>query len=168
MSGRWRRRWPSAARAGLSSCCRQSPACRCVATRGFHARMRRSWPACGPCDGVRPKGAGQCGRIGAVENGANDFRRQGELSHMPVGRAGSIEEAVAAVLFFCDPLNTLYDRPDAQRRRWLDRGLRTQFLTRWSAALRHERFILAAPGPSREWKPPLRPLWCENTCRGVD
>jgi NAD(P)-dependent dehydrogenase (short-subunit alcohol dehydrogenase family) len=28
------------------------------------------------------------------------------LSHTPVGRAGSIEEAVAAVLFFCDPLNT--------------------------------------------------------------
>ncbi|TSE00545.1 SDR family oxidoreductase [Mesorhizobium intechi] len=28
------------------------------------------------------------------------------LSHTPVGRAGCIEEAVAAVLFFCDPLNT--------------------------------------------------------------
>ena len=52
------------------------------------------------------------------------------LSHTPVGRAGSIDEAVAAVLFFCDPLNTLYDRPDARRRRRLDRGLRTQFLTR--------------------------------------
>ncbi|MBN9259066.1 SDR family oxidoreductase, partial [Mesorhizobium sp.] len=28
------------------------------------------------------------------------------LSHVPVGRAGTIDEAVAALLFFCDPLNT--------------------------------------------------------------
>jgi NAD(P)-dependent dehydrogenase (short-subunit alcohol dehydrogenase family) len=28
------------------------------------------------------------------------------LSHTPVGRIGTIAEAVAAVLFFCDPLNT--------------------------------------------------------------
>lgn len=28
------------------------------------------------------------------------------LSHTPVGRAGTLDEAVAAVLFFCDPLNS--------------------------------------------------------------
>ena len=52
------------------------------------------------------------------------------LSHTPVGRAGSIEEAVAAVLFLLRPAQQLYDRPDARRRRRLDRGLRTQLLTR--------------------------------------
>ena len=28
------------------------------------------------------------------------------LSHAPVGRAGNLDEAVAAVLFFCDPMNS--------------------------------------------------------------
>jgi len=44
--------------------------------------------------------------IGAVENTTVVSGDEAMLSHTPVGRAGSIDEAVAAVLFFCDPLNT--------------------------------------------------------------
>jgi NAD(P)-dependent dehydrogenase (short-subunit alcohol dehydrogenase family) len=44
--------------------------------------------------------------VGAVENGVTVSGDKAMLSHTPVGRAGSVEEAVAAVLFFCDPLNT--------------------------------------------------------------
>nr|WP_214470411.1 SDR family oxidoreductase [Mesorhizobium sp. dw_380] len=42
--------------------------------------------------------------VGAVEDEIAGDKAM--LSHTPVGRAGSIEEAVAVVLFFCDPLNT--------------------------------------------------------------
>ncbi|MER8447038.1 SDR family oxidoreductase [Mesorhizobium sp. M1066] len=44
--------------------------------------------------------------VGAVEEETMVSGDKAMLSHTPVGRAGSIEEAVAAVLFFCDPLNT--------------------------------------------------------------
>ncbi|BCG76982.1 SDR family oxidoreductase [Mesorhizobium sp. 113-3-3] len=44
--------------------------------------------------------------FGAVEDGTLVSGDKAMLSHTPVGRAGCIEEAVAAVLFFCDPLNT--------------------------------------------------------------
>ncbi len=44
--------------------------------------------------------------VGAVEDETMISGDKAMLSHTPVGRAGSIEEAVAAVLFFCDPLNT--------------------------------------------------------------
>jgi NAD(P)-dependent dehydrogenase (short-subunit alcohol dehydrogenase family) len=44
--------------------------------------------------------------VGAVEGVTIVSGDRAMLSHTPVGRAGSIEEAVAAVLFFCDPLNT--------------------------------------------------------------
>lgn len=44
--------------------------------------------------------------VGAVEDGTLISGDKAMLSHTPVGRAGRIEEAVAAVLFFCDPLNT--------------------------------------------------------------
>jgi hypothetical protein len=44
--------------------------------------------------------------VGAVEDETMVSGDKAMLSHIPVGRAGSIEEAVAAVLFFCDPLNT--------------------------------------------------------------
>lgn len=44
--------------------------------------------------------------FGAVEDGAIVSGDKAMLSHTPVGRAGSVEEAVAAVLFFCDPLNS--------------------------------------------------------------
>lgn len=44
--------------------------------------------------------------IGVVEGAAIVSGDEAMLSHTAVGRAGSIEEAVAAVLFFCDPLNT--------------------------------------------------------------
>ncbi|UVK43046.1 SDR family oxidoreductase [Mesorhizobium sp. AR07] len=44
--------------------------------------------------------------VGAVEGETMVSGDKAMLSHTPVGRAGSIEEAVAAVLFFCDPLNT--------------------------------------------------------------
>jgi NAD(P)-dependent dehydrogenase (short-subunit alcohol dehydrogenase family) len=44
--------------------------------------------------------------VGAVEAETLVSGDKSMLSHTPVGRAGSIEEAVAAVLFFCDPLNT--------------------------------------------------------------
>ena len=44
--------------------------------------------------------------IGAVENTTIVSGDEAMLSHTPVGRAGTIDEAVAAVLFFCDPLNT--------------------------------------------------------------
>ncbi|MEZ2331094.1 SDR family oxidoreductase [Mesorhizobium sp. RCC_202] len=44
--------------------------------------------------------------VGAVEDETLVSGDKAMLSHTPVGRAGNIEEAVAAVLFFCDPLNT--------------------------------------------------------------
>jgi hypothetical protein len=44
--------------------------------------------------------------VGIVEGATIVSGDEAMLSHTPVGRAGSIEEAVAAVLFFCDPLNT--------------------------------------------------------------
>jgi len=44
--------------------------------------------------------------VGTVEDETLVSGDKAMLSHTPVGRAGSIEEAVAAVLFFCDPLNT--------------------------------------------------------------
>ncbi|MGX7876198.1 SDR family oxidoreductase [Mesorhizobium sp. ORM6] len=44
--------------------------------------------------------------VGAVEDETMVSGDKAMLTHTPVGRAGSIEEAVAAVLFFCDPLNT--------------------------------------------------------------
>ncbi|WP_245279156.1 SDR family oxidoreductase [Mesorhizobium loti] len=44
--------------------------------------------------------------VGAVEDETMVSGDKAMLSHTPVARAGSIEEAVAAVLFFCDPLNT--------------------------------------------------------------
>ena len=31
---------------------------------------------------------------------------EAQLSHVPLGRPGSIDEAVAAVLFLCDPMNS--------------------------------------------------------------
>ncbi|QKD00540.1 SDR family oxidoreductase [Mesorhizobium loti R88b] len=44
--------------------------------------------------------------VGAIEDETMVSGDKAMLSHTPVARAGSIEEAVAAVLFFCDPLNT--------------------------------------------------------------
>ncbi|AEH85013.1 SDR family oxidoreductase [Mesorhizobium opportunistum] len=44
--------------------------------------------------------------FGAIEDATIISGDKAMLSHTPVGRAGSIEEAVAAVLFFCDPMNT--------------------------------------------------------------
>ncbi len=44
--------------------------------------------------------------VGAVEGETIVSGDAAMLSHTPVGRAGGIEEAVSAVLFFCDPLNT--------------------------------------------------------------
>ena len=44
--------------------------------------------------------------FGAVEDDTIVSGDKAMLSHTPVGRAGSVEEAVAAVLFFCDPLNS--------------------------------------------------------------
>lgn len=44
--------------------------------------------------------------VGAVEDETMVSGDKAMLSHTPVGRSGNIEEAVAAVLFFCDPLNT--------------------------------------------------------------
>lgn len=44
--------------------------------------------------------------VGAVEDETMVAGDKAMLSHTPVGRAGTVEEAVAAVLFFCDPLNT--------------------------------------------------------------
>lgn len=44
--------------------------------------------------------------FGAVEDDAIVSGDKSMLSHTPLGRAGSVEEAVTAVLFFCDPLNS--------------------------------------------------------------
>jgi hypothetical protein len=44
--------------------------------------------------------------FGAIEDATIISGDKAMLSHTPIGRAGSIEEAVAAVLFFCDPMNT--------------------------------------------------------------
>ena len=49
---------------------------------------------------------GQSVGVGAIEDETMVSGDKAMLSHVPVGRAGNIEEAVAAVLFFCDPLNT--------------------------------------------------------------
>ena len=51
------------------------------------------------------------------------------LSHTPVARAGTIEESVDAVLFFCDPLNS-YTTGQLLTRRWrMEHWLWPQFLT---------------------------------------
>lgn len=44
--------------------------------------------------------------VGAIEDEAMISGDKAMLSHTPVGRSGTVAEAVAAVLFFCDPLNT--------------------------------------------------------------
>jgi NAD(P)-dependent dehydrogenase (short-subunit alcohol dehydrogenase family) len=44
--------------------------------------------------------------FGAVEDRALVSGDKAMLTHTPVGRSGTVEEAVAAVLFFCDPPNT--------------------------------------------------------------
>ena len=44
--------------------------------------------------------------VGAIEDKTMVSGDKAMLSHTPIGRPGSIDEAVAAVLFFCDPLNT--------------------------------------------------------------
>jgi len=44
--------------------------------------------------------------FGAVEDDTIVSGDKAMLSHTPVGRGGRIDEAVAAVLFFCDPLNS--------------------------------------------------------------
>ncbi|RWF42635.1 MULTISPECIES: SDR family oxidoreductase [unclassified Mesorhizobium] len=44
--------------------------------------------------------------VGLVEDETMVSGDKAMLSHVPVNRPGNIEEAVAAVLFFCDPLNT--------------------------------------------------------------
>jgi NAD(P)-dependent dehydrogenase (short-subunit alcohol dehydrogenase family) len=44
--------------------------------------------------------------VGAIENETLVSGDKSMLSHTPVGRTGTTEEAVAAVLFFCDPRNT--------------------------------------------------------------
>lgn len=44
--------------------------------------------------------------VGAIGDKAALSGDVAMLSHVPVGRAGTIEEAVAVVLFFCDPLNS--------------------------------------------------------------
>jgi len=44
--------------------------------------------------------------VGTIEDEALVSGDKAMLSHTPVRRSGTLEEAVAAVLFFCDPLNT--------------------------------------------------------------
>jgi NAD(P)-dependent dehydrogenase (short-subunit alcohol dehydrogenase family) len=44
--------------------------------------------------------------LGMIEGASIVAGDSAMLSHTPVGRAGTIEEAVAVLLFFCDPLNT--------------------------------------------------------------
>ena len=44
--------------------------------------------------------------IGAIAETSMITGDRAMLSHMPVGRAGTLDEVVAAVLFFCDPLNS--------------------------------------------------------------
>ena len=67
--------------------------------------------------------------FGLVEDGDDNFRRRGQLSHVPLGRPARVAEAVAAVLFLCDPAEQLYDRPDALGRRRLDCRIRAQLLS---------------------------------------
>lgn len=44
--------------------------------------------------------------VGTIEDMTIVAGDKAMLSHTPVGRAGNIDEVVAAVLFFCDPLNS--------------------------------------------------------------
>jgi NAD(P)-dependent dehydrogenase (short-subunit alcohol dehydrogenase family) len=44
--------------------------------------------------------------FGLIEDEATVSGDAAMLSHVPTGRAGSVAEAVAAVLFLCDPVNT--------------------------------------------------------------
>ena len=44
--------------------------------------------------------------FGLVANGATISGDHAQLSHIPLGRPGTVAESVAAVLFLCDPLNS--------------------------------------------------------------
>lgn len=44
--------------------------------------------------------------FGLMDEGQTISGDAAQLSHVPLGRAGTVAEAVAAVLFFCDPANS--------------------------------------------------------------
>jgi NAD(P)-dependent dehydrogenase (short-subunit alcohol dehydrogenase family) len=44
--------------------------------------------------------------VGLVEAGTTISGDASQLSHIPLGRPGGVQEAVAAVMFLCDPLNS--------------------------------------------------------------
>jgi NAD(P)-dependent dehydrogenase (short-subunit alcohol dehydrogenase family) len=44
--------------------------------------------------------------VGLTEAGTTISGDAAQLSHIPLGRPGSVREAVAAVLFLCDPMNS--------------------------------------------------------------
>jgi len=69
-------------------------------TAGLSAGMRTLAMEFGPRILVNAVG------FGLVEAGTTVSGDHAQLSHVPLGRPGSIDEAVAAVLFLCDPMNT--------------------------------------------------------------
>jgi NAD(P)-dependent dehydrogenase (short-subunit alcohol dehydrogenase family) len=44
--------------------------------------------------------------LGFIENSGPISGDHAQLSHVPLGRPGNLQEAIAAVLFFCDPCNS--------------------------------------------------------------
>jgi hypothetical protein len=71
-----------------------------AANAGLFAGMRTLAMEFGPTVLVNAVGAGL---IGAGEVISGD---EAQLSHVPLGRSGTVDEAVAAVLFLCDPANS--------------------------------------------------------------
>jgi NAD(P)-dependent dehydrogenase (short-subunit alcohol dehydrogenase family) len=69
-------------------------------TAGLLAGMRTMAMEFGPKVLVNAVG------FGLVETAAIISGDRAQLSHVPLGRPGSIDEAVAAVLFLCDPMNS--------------------------------------------------------------
>ncbi len=72
-----------------------------AACAGMIGGMQTLAMRCGPAVLVNAVG---CGLI--VGNGAVLAGDEAQLSHTPLGRPGTLAEAVAAVLFLCDPANS--------------------------------------------------------------
>ena len=76
-----------------------------AANAGLFTGMRTLAMEFGPAVLVNAVGVGLIGTglIGTGETISGDLA---QLSHVPLGRPGTVDEAVAAVLFLCDPANS--------------------------------------------------------------
>jgi NAD(P)-dependent dehydrogenase (short-subunit alcohol dehydrogenase family) len=69
-------------------------------TAGLHAGMRTIAME------FAPKVLANAVGLGLLDSEKTVSGDQAQLSHVPLGRPGGIDEAVAAVLFLCDPMNS--------------------------------------------------------------